>query len=243
MEDNLANIGLAEGNVPTETTAIVPEVVAPQWYVDEGVPGMGARPEYLEEKYGYVMAKQAKAYKDAQKLLGTLRPAPEEYDFGEQQEYIDKENHHIKNFILYAKENKIQQETFGKVINTLVEYDKSKQPNTSDEIAKLGSDGIQKINTLQNWIKNNLTPESAKALEKLPVRAEVVLMLDEVRQLHMNTLAKIPADTQKGPAFSPISKAEIEAEMFANYPKYQNDPAYRAQITAKFAQLMSSGKE
>ena len=120
--------------------------------------------------------------------------------------------------------------------------DDSKHDNLEEEIAKLGNDGMQKISTLQNWVKNNLSEGSRKALEKLPVKAEVVQMLDEVRQLHMNTLSKIPVETQKVKV-NTLTREDVEAEMLANYQRYQIDPNYRAQITAKFAQAVGTGRD
>ena len=238
---NLSNIVQPEQIAQSQTPDVsVAEEVAPDWWYDEGVPGKGPKPDYLIEKYGYNQAKQAKGYKDAEKLVGALKPAPDEYNFDEVQQDIDKSNEHIQNFISFAKENKIQQDQFNKIMHTLVDYERSKQPNRSEEIAKLGIDGTQKINTLQNWVKNNLTAEAQKALEKLPVRAEVVQMLDEVRQLHLNSLSKIPPSTQKESDFTPITKEAVEAEMLNNYGKYQTDPGYRAQILAKL-ELLSGG--
>lgn len=210
----------------------------PDWWYDEGMPGKGPRPDYLKEKYGYVQAKQAKAYEDAEKRLGGLKAAPDEYSFEEFQENIDRDNDTIKNFISFAKENKLQQDQFNKILKTFVDYDKSRQPKVDDEIAKLGQDGMQKVNTVTNWIKNNLTPQAQKALEKLPVRAEVVQMLDELRQLHTNTLSKVPHDTQKNESFAPITRDGIEDEMLANYKRYQTDRKYRDEISAKFAQVV-----
>jgi hypothetical protein len=240
---NLATIGQPDSTQSNDNTTINPAQSAlpePSWYFAEGIPGVGDKPDYLEPKYK-TLADQAKAYKEAQKLLGTLKAAPEEYDFGEAQEYIDKENDHIQDFVRFAKDNKIQQDAFSKVLNTYVGYDKSRQSKPEEEIAKLGNDGMQKITTLQNWVRNNLSEGSMKALEKLPVKAEVVQMLDEVRQLHMNTLSKIPTETQK-PKVNLVTRDEIEAEMLANYGRYQTDPQYRSQITAKFAQAIGTGK-
>ena len=243
LKVNLATIGQPESGDTTaqaESQAASPQL-EPTWYFAEGVPGVGEKPDYLESKYK-TLADQAKAYKEAQKLLGGLKPAPDEYDFGEAQEYIDKDNDYIKDFVSFAKENKIQQDAFQKIINTYVEYDKSRQPKPEEEIAKLGNDGMQKISTLQNWVKNNLSDGSRKALEKLPVKAEVVQMLDEVRQLHMNTLSKIPVETQKVKV-NTLTREDVEAEMLANYQRYQIDPNYRAQITAKFAQAVGTGRD
>ena len=209
------------------------EQPAAEWWIDDGVPGRNSKPDYLMEKYGYNMAKQAKGCKEAQKLLGTIKPAPEDYDFGEQQ--IDKDNQYIKDLISVAKENKIQQDAFSKIINNFVEYDKSRQPSIDDELKKLGTDGKQRINTIVNWAKNNLTQEASSALERLPVNAEVVKMLDEVRQKSINNLAKIPQDTQTNDVRE--TKEDIEADLLRDYTKYNVDPKLRAEYKMRFNKL------
>jgi hypothetical protein len=207
------------------------------WFFAEGIPGTGVRPDYLESKYKSV-ADQARAYKEAQKLIGSANSAPESYELGDLTEHIDRDNPHIVELMNHAKESRLPQDAFGKIIKSIVDYDNSRKPDTDKEIAKLGADGANKINVLQNWIKNNLSEGSAKALENLPVKAEVVNMLDELRQLHINTQSKIPGDVDKAATFKVLTVAEVEAEMLANYSRYQNDPGYRAQISAKFEQAV-----
>lgn len=235
---------LASFTATNETTTATTENVdrasnhsEPTWFFADGVPGQGERPDYLEPKYKSV-SEQAKAYKEAQKLLGAQSGAPESYDFSGVQEFIDPNNQHIQEFALFAKENKLSQDVFARSLQSFVEYDKSRQPDVDQEIAKLGNDGMQKVTTVQNWVKNNLSSEAVKALEKLPVRAEVITMLDEIRQLHTHTQAKIPAGEKTENSFVPLSVQEVETEMLQNYTRYQNDPGYRAQIAAKFEQAV-----
>ena len=59
----------------------------PSWYLMEGIPGQGDRPDFLEPKYK-TMAEQAKAYKELQKALGATNGAPDDYDFGEYKESL-----------------------------------------------------------------------------------------------------------------------------------------------------------
>lgn len=224
----------AQQSTQQETSAT--EQAAPEWWIDDGIPGRDSKPDYLMEKYGYNMAKQAKGCKEAQKLLGTIKAAPEDYDFGEQE--IDKDNQYIKDLISVAKENKIQQDAFSKIINNFIEYDKSRQPSVDDELKKLGTDGKQKISTIVNWAKNNLTQEASSALEKLPVNAEVIKMLDEVRQKSIGNLnlSKIPQDTQTNNDIRE-TKEDIEADLLKDYTRYNIDSKLRASYRERFNKL------
>ncbi len=221
---------------PTPQQPSNPEQPTAEWWIDDGIPGRDSKPDYLMEKYGYNMAKQARGCKEAQKLLGTIKPAPDDYDFGEQQ--IDKDNQHIKDLISVAKENKIQQDAFSKIINNFIEYDKSRQPSVDEELKKLGIDGKQKINTIVNWAKNNLTKEASSTLEKLPVNAEVIKMLDEVRQKSINdlNLSKVPLDAQANNDVRE-TKEDIEADLLKDLPRYNVDSKLRAAYRERFNRL------
>jgi len=209
------------------------------WYWAEGVPGTGPRPEFLQANFKN-LSEQARAYPELRKTLGAQKGAPEQYDFGDLSTEIDQDNPTIKEFIIYAKENRLSQDAFARTMKTYVDYEKSKLPDVNEEIAKVGPDGMDKINTIQNWVKNNLSKDSFKALEKLPVRAEVVKMLDELRQLHTKTLSRVPVTDQANIDFKPLTVAEVESEMMQNYKRYQSDPTYRAMIAAKFEQAVGS---
>lgn len=213
------------GNTPSHAPAIV------EWFYDEGKPGEGPVPDFLDPKYGNNVAKQAKAYKEAQKLLGAQKGAPEHYDFSEVQDHINQDSEVIKEFIAYAKENRLSQDAVGKMAKTWVDYSQSLKPNVDAEIAKLGPDGPQKITTVQNWIKNNLTPESAKALANLPVKAEVVSMLDEMRQLYAKSQARIPGGDMLNTPVELETMTDVENDM--KDPRYMTDPRYRASITKR----------
>lgn len=235
-EKTLADIG--NSLVTTTETAPQPSVSEPSWYLADGIPGTGERPDYLEAKYKTV-SEQAKAYKEAQKLLGVQGPAPETYDFSEVQDHINQDNPVIQDFIAFAKQNRLSQDAVSKSLKTWVDYNKSLEPNADEEIAKLGTDGMQKVTTIQNWIKNNLSDTSVKALANLPVKADVIKMLDEMRQLHANMQAKVPAGANTSTdAFVPLTVAEVENEMRQNFKRYETDPGYRAAISKKFEQAV-----
>lgn len=222
----------------------LPEPVAPEapaagaeWYLMDGVPGHGPRPDWLLPKYSNA-AEQAKAYPSLHKALGAQQGAPEEYVYGELAQDLDLDNPVLKEFQIYAKENRLSQEAFERVHKTYVELDRSKRPDVDKEIAKLGPNGIEKVKTVQNWVKNNFSEEAAKILDKLPPTAESVNFLDELRQKAFHHQTRVPGSTEAGTEFRKLTVAEVESEMAANYDRYQNDATYRAQIHEKFEQAV-----
>jgi hypothetical protein len=206
------------------------------WYLDEGKPGEGARPEYLRPKYNSVAA-QAKAYTELEKRFGE---APENYDLGPYTEHVDVNNKHLKEFMGHAKEHRLTQDAFTKMIGSFVDYDKSMQVDINAEIAKLGADGPNKVKVVQQWAKNTLSPEQFKAMDGLPQTAEMVNIMDELRQRMMSMSAKTPNDNG-GSNFKPITEAEVRAEIRSNPDKYLNDAAFRKQINEKLQLAVGKG--
>lgn len=208
-----------------------------EWYFDEGVPGVGNKPEYLDPKYK-TLAEQAKAYKEVRKAMGALKGAPEEYDFGSHKEYIDSSNPKIQDFIKYAKENKFEQEAFSKIIETFVDYSKSKEPNLDEEIAKLGPQGAQKIETIKRWAENNFSQKALDAIGKFATNADAVEFLDELRQYQSHVDSQPPGNDAPAQDFKPLTRSDVENEMKQNYKQYTQDPVYRAKITKMFEQAI-----
>jgi hypothetical protein len=198
------------------------------WYIDEGKVGQGPRPEFLRPKYTSVMA-QAKAYTELEKRFGE---APEHYDLGAYAQHVDVNNRHLKEFMGHAKEHRLTQEAFQKMIGSFVDYDRSMQVDVSAEIAKLGPDGPKKVQVVDQWAKNTLSPDQYKAMNGLPQTAEMVSILDELRQRMMNASSKTPNDSA-GSNFKPLSEAEVRAEIRSNPDKYLNDAAFRDQMRQK----------
>ena len=202
------------------------DVPTPTWYFKEGVPGHGDKPEYLLEKYKSV-EDQARAYVEAQKALGAMSGAPDQYDFGDLVEHIDIENEHLKELQEWAKQNKISQEAMTKFSKKFMDYAVSSLPDEAAEIEKIDA---SKLSTLQNWVKQTLTKESIETLNKLPVSVEMFNALSELRHAALdkgsNAVTKHKLDSVQ--RFQ--SKQDIEDEMAMNYEKYRTDRVYQANI-------------
>jgi hypothetical protein len=217
-----------------------PEAPAAEWYLMDGVPGQGARPDWLLPNFNNA-AEQAKAYPSLRKTLGAQQGAPEEYNYGELAEELDLDNPVLQEFKVYAKENRLSQEAFEQIHRTYLKLDQSRRPDVSKELAKLGPDGATKVKIVENWVKNNFSPEAAKILDKVPPTAEYVNFFDELRQRSIQQQVRIPGETDPGVEFKKLTVEEVEAEMWSNKDRYYNDKAYRDQITRKFAQ--AAGEE
>lgn len=207
------------------------------WYFADGVPGVGSKPDYLSPKYK-TLAEQAKAYDELYKTVRNTSGAPEQYELGDYGNVIKADNPHMQKLMNYAKENRFSQDAFQEIVGTLVEYEKSQQPNIDAEIAKLGVDGATKIKTVQTWAENTFSQEALDTIGKIAKNADVINMLDEMRQYVHHTASQPPGSNMAGEPFVKLTVAEVEAEMKSNYKRYTNDANYRREIQEKFRQAV-----
>lgn len=224
------------GGIKKEAAPAAPAAsgVDNSWAWGEGIAGNGDRPEYLSEKYKTV-ADQAKAYKELEKrLIAGEGKVPDNYDFGNYQEILDTSNQHIQEFVNTAKEARLPQETFNKVLNSLVEYERSQLPNTDAEIAKLGDGAHEKIETVKRWAANNLSQEACDTLGAIGNRADVIKFVDELRQISLHNTS-MPGSSDPGSNFVRLTKEDIDKELDvpSNAKRYLEDSNYRREIQNK----------
>ena len=201
------------------------------WYIDEGVPGVGQRPEWLDAKFKTV-AEVAKSYSELQKKLGSTEAPPDSYSFGDLEVNLD--NPHIKDMMNYAKQHRISQDAFSAMVNGLAGYAESYAPDLNKELERLGPNAQDRIKEIGIWASNNLSPESRKTLNEMATKAEVIEMMDEIRRNSHREVAQPPMGHGMNAPTPPMTLKEVQAEMSNNLARYETDPRYRAEITAKF---------
>lgn len=218
---------------PTPT----PDAPVADWFIMEGVPGQGPRPDWLLPNFNNA-AEQAKSYVELRKTFGAQKGAPEQYEWGELAEQLDLDNDHIKNFQVWGKENRLSNDAMTAIGKTFVEYMESRRPDPDKEIEKLGAEGIDKVKRVQNWVKNLAeSPEKAhQMLSRIPVQAETIEFFDQVRQKMVHNLSRVPTQTDV-PTAPIYTRQGIMAEIEQNYARYTSDPGYREQIHQKLVQL------
>ena len=207
-----------------------------KWYFDDGVPGVGERPSYLEPKYTS-LAQQARAYAEARKELGTLAsqlgPAPDSYDISAYTESIESDHPSVQNFLSYAKEKRLPQDVVSKAVETLSEYEKSYQIDET-----LAPEHEKKRETLDTWAKNTMTKESQEVFNVIPKTSQVIDMLDEIRQSQYRSKTQPPHGFNSSAPAAPLTEKQVRQEMHANKDRYMNDANYRDEIRAKLEQVL-----
>jgi hypothetical protein len=209
-----------------------------EWLLAEGVPGIGARPEWLSEKYNSAV-EQAKAYPEAIKMAMNGRTgAPDQYDMSAFENVLSAEEPEVKEFLDYAKSNHMTQESVIKAIEVAA---KTKQRATIDEaqeLEKLGATGSQQKQVVEQWINNTVSSEAREAFSKMPKTAESIRVLDEIRQRQAQIRSASPSGMHLNSNFAPLTEAQIRQEIQDNSQKYLNNPLYRDEIQKKLRQVL-----
>jgi len=192
------------------------ESSASGWKWSEKFEGEGEKPEWLRKDFKTVEA-QAKAYNDLVKKFGALTGAPESYDFKnvENSKYhVHSEAENSKEFAKIAKEMNLSQSGFEKILKFFNEkvaptFKNSGSPSIDSkaEIAKLGDGGVDKIKTLDTWLKNT-QKENYQVLRNMMRSAEEINALWSLRRL---TIASDTSESTTSPSIGSQSKADRHA--------------------------------
>lgn len=194
------------------------------WFIEEGVPGSGPRPEWLPEKYK-TAADMAKHTSELEKRLGTV---PEDYDFSKSR-YLDPDYEPFNELKKVAKEKRVPKEVMDKVIESVDKYMDEFSLDTAAELKKLGDNAEERVTTIDNWAKANLSKESYEALSRTVMTADSIKAIEELRGKMMSNNPQIPTGNT-GNVESGSSVADLQLELANNLQKYKTDDAYRKDI-------------
>ena len=195
----------------------------PMWYIDDGLPGVGNRPAWLPDKFKSV-ADMARSNAELEKKLGT---APDNYDFSKSK-FLDPDYAGFKELQNVAKERRVPQEFIDKMIESVDKYVDEFSINPDVEMNKLGDNATERVKTLDNWAKANLSKDSYEALTARLTDAQSIKALEELRGKMMSSTPQVPNDN--GNVNGSASLEDIKMELSANLDKYKKDSAYRSDI-------------
>lgn len=218
----------AASNGTEETSSSAEE---PKWWVDEGIPGVGDRPEWLSSKFK-TAADLATSYSELEKRVGS---APDDYDLSKA-ELIDPDYGPFQDLKEFAKSKAVSQEVMDKILGTVDQYMKEFTVDFNEEKKKLGENAKERVNVLNNWAKSNLSKDSFTALTSSLRTADGIKALEEIRNKMMENNTTIPSgnDDSSGNAYS---LEEIQEEISTNFEKYKTDPKYRKELEVKMQRV------
>lgn len=195
----------------------------PTWFIDDGIPGVGERPNWLPEKFKTV-ADMARSNSELEKRLGT---APDNYDITKSK-FLDPDYVPFQDLLEVAKEKRVPQEFIDKMIESVDKYVDEFSTDMGEEVKKLGDNAKERITTLDNWAKANLSNESYEALAGNLTNAASVKALEELRGKMMSTTPQVPGNN--GEVSSSASLEDVKMELANNLHKYKTDESYRKDI-------------
>lgn len=207
----------------TEVVSPSPAAEAPSWFIDEGVPGVGERPEWLGQNFK-TAADLAKSYHELQKKFST---PPDEYDLTKSR-YIDPDYEPFQELAKYAKDKRVPADVVDKMMETYDKYLDEFTTDYSEEAKKLGDNAKERLTTLDNWAQANFSKEAYEALTSSLRNAESIKALEEIRGKMMSDATMVPPGNDDGKS-SLATFDEIKAELNdpANLKKYKEDPKYQ----------------
>lgn len=196
---------------------------SPTWFIDEGIPGTGNRPAWLPEKFK-TAADMAKAHSELEKRLGT---APDNYDFNKSK-YLDPDYSPFQELQSLAKDKRVPQEVMDKMLESVDKYMDEFNVDYTEEIKKLGDNGRERVVTLDNWAKANLSKDAYEGLTGSLTNAASIKALEELRGKMMSNTPQVPGNNGNVP--STASLDDIKMELANNLGKYKSDEGYRKDI-------------
>lgn len=203
------------------------------WFWDENTPGQGERPQFLPEKYKSV-ADVAKAYKELESRLGT---APKEYDFSKGQSWMEPDYEPFHEMAEFARSKHVPQDVMDKMLESVGLYLDEFRTDINEEKSKLGENATQRLQTLNNWAKSNLSEKAFIALTAGMRTADQIEALEEIRNKMIGNATMVPGGNANVSSGG-MTIEEYRSELNANYAKYKTDPAYRKDMERKLESIV-----
>ena len=164
-----------------------------KWYYDEGMPGSGDPPEYLQGKYKSVV-EAAKAGLALRKHVGGFAGAPEKYEIKLEKDIqngleIDEEDDFLKAFTEFARNNNMTQSAYNEFVNLMAyklvnieeEEKKASEEFMAQEKEKLGPNGMDIIKQMKQWGDNVIPEEYRDVFREIGKTANGVQFLNYMK--------------------------------------------------------------
>lgn len=200
---------------------------SPKWFIDEGIPGIGERPSWLSDKFK-TAADLGKSYSELEKKFGT---APEDYDFSKSR-YLDPDYAPFQDLKQLAKDKRVPAEVMDKMLESVDKYMDEFSTDPKDEIKKLGDNAQERLTTLDNWAKANLSKDSYEVITSTLRTADSIKALEEIRGRMMSNNPQIPSGNE-GSTQNVTTLEDLKMELSNNLEKYKNDVAYRKDLQSR----------
>ena len=209
--------------------AAEPTLSEGEFFLSEGIKGVGDQPEwYKADKYKSI-AEQAKAYTELEKKFGGFTGAPKDgyavYDGVESDDALWGE------LVEFGTKQNMSQAAMNEAWELLTAQEQAiEEVSIETEMAKLGDNAVERIKVVEQYMKNNLDGDTYEELRYAVNSAESVQLIEAL--IKSTAPAKLPIDGYIQPGG--ITWQDIEAEMFKKDDSGQMlrsvDPNHEAKI-------------
>jgi len=203
------------------------EVLQPTWFIDEGIPGVGERPQWLNEKFKTV-SDLAKSYHELEKKISIV---PDDYDLTKSK-FLDGDYEPMQDFLKLAKDKRVPKEVIDKMVDSFDKYLDEFSVDYSEEVKKLGDNAKERLTTLDNWAKANMSEASYQALTNNLKSADSIKALEELRGKMMSNTTVVPNGNDAA-ASNVATLADLQTEISNNLAKFKSDPHYRKDVQTR----------
>lgn len=177
---------------------------SPAWFYADGLGGEGDQPEWFKgDKYKSV-ADQAKAYSELEKKFGGFTGAPK--DGYAMPEGFDPQDGRLDILQEYATKFNMSQDAFNEAASMILG---NEQGQIDAEIASLGDNAQERIDTVSRYLSNQYSEEIAEQIKAHITSADAVIAVEMM--MRNSKQPSLPVQSQV--ATAAVTQDEIERLM------------------------------
>ena len=187
-----------------------------EYFLSDGIKGVGDQPEwYKADKYKSV-AEQAKAYTELEKKFGGFTGAPKDgYSIVEG---VEQDDSLWQELVSFGERTNMSQAALNDAWEILTAQEQAVEEVSMEmELQKLGDNGVERVKVVEQYMKNNLDLETYERVRYGVNSAEAVELVEAL--IKATAPAKLPIDGHIEPGG--ITWEDIEAEMFKKHENGQ----------------------
>ena len=187
-----------------------------EFFLSEGIKGVGDLPEwYKADKYKSV-AEQAKAYTELEKKFGGFTGEPKDgYSLAEG---VEADDALWGELVEFGTKQNMSQAAMNEAWELLTAQEQAiEEVSLETEMAKLGDNAVERIKVVEQYMKNNLDSNTYEELRYAVNSAESVQLIEAL--IKSTAPAKLPIDGYIEPGG--VTWADIESEMFKKHESGQ----------------------
>jgi hypothetical protein len=180
-----------------------------EYFLSDGIKGVGDMPEwYKADKYKSV-SEQAKAYTELEKKFGGFTGAPK--DGYKTVEGVEAEDALWQELVSFGERTNMSQSALNDAWGILSAQEQAVEEVSMEvELQKLGDNAVERVKVVEQYMKNNLDADTYERLRYAVNSAEAVELVESL--IKSTAPAKLPIDGYIEPGG--VTWEDIEAEMF-----------------------------